>query len=108
MPPLSAGQSRIRSALRPWRHQLRPGAVEVLAAVAMADLHDVRDPGQLEDLVGRRLALAESRRWLVGPFDPRDRVGAPPRDVAPVDRPPSGPPALRPLTRPPAGVEASP
>ena len=77
-PALPAGTARILAALRPWRHQLKPGSGLVLATIDLADLHDVRDAGLLEDLVGRRLALPENRRHLVGPFDVRDRAGGSP------------------------------
>lgn len=104
--PLPAGPARVMGALKSYRHQLRPGAAEVLAFVEWADLHEVRDVGQLEDLVCRRLALPVSWRHLVASyFDPRDRVG-PARDDRPDARPPAGPPAFRALTSPPVGVEA--
>ena len=105
-PHASPGVSRLMEAMRPVRHQMVPGACQMLAII-WSDLHDVRDPGQLEDLVVRRLALPANRRYLVGVFDSRDRVG-PPRDAVPVDHPSASPPALRPLHSPPAGLEASP
>jgi hypothetical protein len=98
-PHLPAGPARLMAALRPYVHQLRPGSAAVLASVAWRDLHDVRGAGPLEALVCSRLALPENRRHLVGPFDPRDRVGPPPGSP-PADGPPARHAPPRPLTSP--------
>src|SRR4051794_26026683 len=82
-PSIPPGARRVLDALRPFRHQLRPGAAEVLAISAWSDLHPVTDGRRLADEVVARLARPACRRPLIAPFDRTDRVGDPP-SAAPV------------------------
>jgi hypothetical protein len=83
-PSIPPGARRVLDALRPFRHQLRPGAAEVLAFASWADLHPVTDDRRLADEVAARLARpASARHLMVSPFDPRDSVGDPPAPASP-------------------------
>ena len=79
---IPAGPGRVLTAIRPWRHLLRPGAAEVLAFLEWQDLTVERDERRLEEEVARRLARPETRRLLIEPFDIRSRVEpAPPLEA---------------------------
>jgi hypothetical protein len=97
-PSVPPGVSRLQSALRGWRHVLTPSAYRTLPLL-WSDLHAVRDAGHLDDLVARRLAEPSARRWLIEPFDARNRVG----DPAGARHAAEG---LQPLWRPPVGAPA--
>src|SRR4051794_3045858 len=79
-PHVPAGVRRVLDALKPWRHLMKPGSAELLAISQWADLQALNDLRRLDEEVLARIMKAESRRWLIAPASPRDRVGELPGD----------------------------